>query len=521
MKTVQIKALVEKDEYLRSKLFCRGYLITDRRVDGDSYPFYGKWKRGSVGRYTVLTHPQQSFYHETDGKVEICLIGHAYHLPSGEINESNILRELLKLSGDRDGFFTYFNGLTGVFCLALAFPDKLIIINDAVSLQTVYYTEDARGFCASSHINLIGDLAGFVEDEYVSRLKKTRNFYLFGNQLPGDISRFSEVKLLIPNHCIRVGEKAEPVRFYNPHGRKLGNEEIIKQTSELLQKTMRLIADKWERPAISLTGGCDSKTTLAATNGLYDRYMYFSYDSQPNEVPDVQAARAICDDLGLPFVFYKIPYSDDELDRIEGIRQILMWNGGDIRANNPNDVRKRAYLDKISDFDVEVKSWASEIGRERYSKRYLGKKSFGKIPKPRKCTTFYKFLTNRKAVNETDKVFADFIDRYYKPDPNMPIPWQDQFYWEWHWPSRDGITLSCEHMFSDVITVPYNNRLILELLLSPSQDDRYRDTVYTEIRSRLDPRIDGACEGVVDVNHSKKRARLELLYYRVNNLLPY
>ena len=49
---------------------------------------------------------------------------------------------------------------------------------------------------------------------------------------------------------------------------------------------MALIPKKWERPAISLTGGCDSKTTLACARGNYEKYTYFSYDSQKNELPD-------------------------------------------------------------------------------------------------------------------------------------------------------------------------------------------------------------------------------------------
>ena len=58
---------------------------------------------------------------------------------------------------------------------------------------------------------------------------------------------------------------------------------------------MKLIHKKWDKPAISLTGGCDSKTTLACTKGEYENYNYFSYISNDSEEVDAIAAKKICD----------------------------------------------------------------------------------------------------------------------------------------------------------------------------------------------------------------------------------
>ena len=72
-----------------------------------------------------------------------------------------------------------------------------------------------------------------------------------------------------------------------------------------------------------------------------------------------------------------------------------------------------------------------------------------------------------------------------------------------------------------MITVPYNNRKVLELLLSTSYENRYKDVLYTRARERMDSRIDRAAEAIVDVNHTKTRALKERLYYTFNTLLPY
>lgn len=53
---------------------------------------------------------------------------------------------------------------------------------------------------------------------------------------------------------------------------------------------MRLISEKWDHPSISMTGGMDSKTTLACANGLYDQFRYYSYISMYGDKPDADAA---------------------------------------------------------------------------------------------------------------------------------------------------------------------------------------------------------------------------------------
>lgn len=522
METEQIRFIVESNDYAKRKLFYKGFVLTnDQSVDSNDYPFYGKWIKTILHNdIYVLSHPDLKIQvvRSYDG-VCACLIGHAYNPISGVYTEENILKSILSTQSD-DDLFDCINELTGVYCLALVSRENCRILNDPVGLQTVFYSSCNSHFYISSHSNLLGDLLGLQVSSYVARLKKASTFHYFGNQLPGNITQFSEVFRLNPNHFLTCSEQCFQKRFYYPKCLQLTQDEICDYLIELMKSTMNIIAQKWEKPAISLTGGCDSKTTLACAKDVWDKFEYFSYNSQKNEVPDMEAADAICKALSLQLIKYHIPYSDDAFKDIEPIRAILLWNGGDIRFNNANDVRKRIFLDNVCDFDIEVKSWVSEIGRSRYTKHYDGRINFGKKPNPRTCTTFYKFLFfDRILVNQTDHVFKDYLKQYFESDPNNPIPWQDQFYWEWHWPSRDGITLTCEHLFSNDITVPYNNRKILELLLSMPEKDRISDKIYYEIRQRMEPRIDKAYFNVVDANHTTRRAKLENLYYVFNHLL--
>ena len=167
---------------------------------------------------------------------------------------------------------------------------------------------------------------------------------------------------------------------------------------------------------------------------------------------------------------------------------------------------------------MEVKSWASEVGRAYYSKRFNGRKNFGENPTPRACTTLYKFfLHDRKLVIDTDKVFERYLEKYFVQAKDNPIEWQEQFFWEFRVPSWNGLVITGEHRYSFDITIPYNNRYLLELLLSAPIEDRIRDSIYAEIRNQMEPLIDGTGIAVTNLKHTKNREKAENFYYAIHS----
>ena len=518
----EIQEILEKKPELRDKLFARGFLFTNATVEADSYPFYGIWKEEYIGNYSLFVSPKQTYYNVTSEKGSFILIGHAYNPFSMTAMEDVILKNLMKIYSPSDilnpssPFWKKVNELTGVFTIIIIDGNSMYIIGDASGMQTTFYTVNTNNLYISSHTNLIGDLLNLQWDPYIKRLKAYRFFRLLGNSLPGDLTQFKELKRLIPNHYVRFesGYYVEEKRFYCPHRLNMSEKEISEKVASLLHSNMRLISEKWEKPAISLTGGCDSKTTLACTNGLYDKFSYFSYISSESEEVDAIAAKKICDALGLKHTTYMIPDKNEDVANYNEVSEILNWNTGNILYSHPNDIRKRIYFADTKHFDVEVKSWASEIGRAYYSKRFYGRKDFGNRPSGRKCTTLYKFFFHdRKLVKETDLVFKDYLNRHYLRSRKNPVEWQEQFFWEFRVPSWNGLVITGEHRFSFDITIPYNNRRILELLMSASIDDRITDRIYKNIRLSMNPEVDYIGISVTNLKHSRKRELAEALYY--------
>lgn len=514
----------ELDDRMIHKVFIRGFLLTEKQIDQNRYRWMHDWKYEQIGFCSLYVHPLQHFYKFADDSACFFLIGHAYNPFTSDYDETEILKICSRYySEDDEKFYKYFNQLTGVFAFFIMTENELKLIGDPTCMQTVFYTDQKKEIFITSHSMIAEILLKLPEDEYVKKLTGYKFFHLLGNSLPGDLSQFSGLKRITPNICYRFEYgSVKKERFFAPYqikGRTL--DQLADDAGTILHNSLRLIPEKWENPAISLTGGCDSKTTLACANGLYDRYTYFSYCSSDAEKVDCEGAAEICRRLGISHSIIQVPETCSDQDEYESVRRILKLNCGNILDSNSNDIRKRICLDQEKKYDVEVKSWASEVGRAYYSKRFNGRTKFPAEPTGRFCTTLYKFfLHDRKLVKETDRVFDHFIKDYYAKAKRNPIPWFEQFFWEFRVPSWNGLVISGEHSYTSDIEIPYNNRYLLTVLLSASLDDRINDTLYNLIRKKRNPAVDESGIAVTNLKHTAWRAKYEDIYWVLHSHFP-
>lgn len=513
----EVKKITDASPFFRDVLFARGYLFTDADIDAEAFPFYGAWQREMVAGYCLLAHPKTNYYVLRAGEETFILIGHAYNPFDGLWKETEILRKYAE-SPDRIG---YFNQWTGLFTLIVVKKDGIEVWGDCAGMQCTFYGILHGKKYVTSHMTIIETVCNISTSDYVDRLTKYKFYPLFGRQLPGDITPYCGFYRMIPNHMVTMAENVRVLRFFPTAEYKeySSADEISSaetQIAELLNKNLCLISQKWKKPAISMTGGCDSKTSLACANGLRDRFSYFSYDSSETEAPDADAAALLCHALGLQHKRYYISRDNVDFPNISEFKTIFEFNSGNIGKVNTNDIRKRIYFYGEDDFDVEVKSWVSECGRAYYSKRFV-KKRFPSKPTPHYLTTLYKvFLTDKKLIRETDQIFAKYINRYMSNDYHH-YPWQEIFFWEFRMSSWNGLVITGEHKTSYEITIPYNNRMIVDLLLRMPFEYRINDAAYAAIRKEVDPRIDETGIAVTNVKHTKKRAYLERLYLEIES----
>ncbi len=518
----QIRRQPEFERYL----YRFGFLITTSGEALQEKCFVlTNWNRAAVGQYRFWIHPDQKLYLYENGDSTFFLIGHCYNPISMISDENEELSALAAAYGaGEDAYCRELSDLTGIFLTGRITGETISLYGDAAGMLMTYYGFSRAHLWVSSHAALLGRLNGLEQSRYVRQLVAYRFYPLFGFFLPGDLSPYDAFKRLVPNHCVSLHDGTCEVRRFYPteDWSSLRNaysmDERVSEIIRILSSSMTLIPRKWERPAISLTGGCDSKTTLACANGQYDRYHYFSYISSEAEAVDANGAHTICEKLGLHHEIWEIP---EEVKDQELVQAILRENQGDIGTPKMREAQKRAFLAEQDVFDVEVKSWVSEVARAYYQKRFA-KQGFPKEPTARYLTTLYKvFAHDRALVRETDAVFARYLQAFFRGSDRKGWPWADLFFWEFRVSSWNGLVITGEHRYSSEITIPYNNRRLLELMLAVPDEMRIRDGLYRLIREKANPEVDRAGVQITNLKHTSKRAKLERLYLEVSTRLPW
>ncbi len=522
-----MKVLLEETTDIRKHLFEKGFLITDEDIiDLDQYPFYGNWCKTKVGKYNFYTYKSVKIFMKNFAEKTFFLIGHAYN-PFTMDHDENIILEKISKKFNTTQYFDAIDELTGIFIMGVVYNGKIEFLLDASGQQYgCYGTIDGKLYI-SSHMRLIGDICNLTTTDYVNRLVNYRWYrFMMGNYLPGDITCYKELKRIIPNtYVIYNGQDCTVTRFYPNKEIKMCADDqdymkVIEEAADIMENSMKLIPMKWEKPAISLTGGIDSNTTFAAANGNYDKYETFSYVSMYRESVDADKAREISDHFNVTHKVYQVPESNDEIPNFHTYKAVFDYNQGGIGASKDSDARKKIVLINNDICEVEVKSWISETIRA-YAYKYFGRKSMPKNLSARNYTSLYKiFFLNRRLVWETDKYFKEYFKNTQLKQNLYNYDESDFFVWEMMHGGKCGLNIGVMKSCFD-ITIPYNNRKLLDLLLRVPLEYRISDKHHLDLKKVMNKELYDMNIRVVNLNETSSRKKLANIYFTINSKLPF
>ncbi len=523
-----IGMLEEKPE-LRQYLFIRAFLLTDKVLDLDSFPFYGNWNYVKLGRYYAYTHNTLKLHYvkKTVDKEDrfFILFGHAYNPFSMEWEEEAILERIAQAYGSPD-YMDRIDELTGIFVFCVLKGSQLEFLTDPAGIQSACWTSIGGSFYLSSHPQLVGDLCNLKMGSLQKELVNYKWYYrIMGPYLPADMTPFDQVKRVVPDTYYSYSEgKLKHQRFYPLKEAEICKskndyKKVITEAASILRNNMDLVIKKWDNPQISLTGGIDSNTTFAAANGFYDRIKCFSYLSAAKEEIDVKAAKQIADKFSVPHKIYYVPKQEDDLENYQEFKEIIDHNNGYVAAGRPNEYRKRVYLTQNLDADVEVKSWVSETTRG-YWYKYYGRKKMPVIS-PKLYRNLYKiFLSNRRLAYKIDEIFEKYIEEYQYNMIPCTFPPADMHYHEIGWGSWGSLNISEMKIYSD-ITILYNNRRFLDFMFLVPLKMRINDKHHLALKRLLNKDLYDMNIRVVNMHETKMRAFLLNVIFTINMLLPF
>ncbi len=523
----EIRERLDRESKYRNNLFCRGYLITDAKLDSiESYPFYGGWREVSAGEYTAYVHPEATAYSRVKNGRNALLIGHAYDPVTGDINEEKILDRILDAEG-KEEVCSIIDSLTGIFVFLLFEGKSFSAVQDCSGQKMMYFGKAGDRVVLTSIPQLAGDVFDLHWNSDVERLVRTKGYLRGSGFLPGNLSPYSELTRLGANTELSFDGKVFKIRRIYPlkPRTECKTEEEKTQTIEemygLFSGSIALAVKKWKRAGLSLTGGMDSKTTFACAKEAYGDIFVYSFSSKPSEKLDADAAKLICDSIGVKHHLYVIPEEPTEIEDYDFLRSVIEHNTSHICKLHPNEIRKYVYLRDRNDFDVEIKSDVSEIGRAYTSRKYY-KVKMPRVLAPRHFTIGQgRYFFEPWAVKFADRQYAAFMNETGLTDDILGYSMHDLGYWEVRTSAWAATSLASQEYFHE-ITVPYNNRKLMDLFLRFPVEDRLNDIPHKMLMRRGNPAAADLEYSVKDSYFGKKRMLLETVYYyyatRMNTL---
>jgi len=516
------KILTNKPQY-KECLFLRGYLITEDNLNVEEYPFYNLWKTEKIGKYTAFIHKDQDYCLYEQNDVTFLIIGHAYN-PFNEIYEE---KQLLSQSANayfqsKEAFFECINEWTGIYCV-FVFDKEVLGVQDCAGIKALYYGTPNGKVCFASHPQMVADIYGLKMDPFVEKLVANR-FYNIGNRyLPGDLSPFIELKRSGANVYVSCDESKNfnitrfyPVRPLNMCKTEEDYEKGIEQAYKILHKNIELASKKWPNSAISLSGGTDSKTTLACANGLYDNFTYFSFQSKDTEVTDSNAAREICDKIGLKHDIYPIPAENSEIEDYDDLKAIIVHSYGYVRGLAEREIRKHICMYRWNYFDTEVKSWISEIVRVFFERKYGTK--FPEKLTPRHFSIFQtRYFLSPSLLYKSDKIYKEYMKKFDLVEPKFNFEHTDMYYWEVRMSSW-GMMVTQSLDICHRITFPFNNRKLVELMLTLPRENRKTDKAHNDIIKIANKDIYDANIHILNNYFHSRRIMLENAYFKYRTM---
>lgn len=519
-----IKQILEKKPQYKECLFSRGYFITeDTTVNKDNYPFYGQWVVEKIDNYTAFIHKNQEYFVYNSNDVTFILIGHAYN-PFNEVyDEKELLSQCVNAYfQSKEAFFECINDWTGIFCI-FVFDKEVFGVQDCAGIKALYYGKPNGKVCFSSHPQMVADIYGLKMDPFVEKLIANKFYYFSNRYLPGDLSPFKELKRSGANVYVTCDESKSfnITRFYPTRALEMCKteedyEKGIEKAYKILHKNIELASKKWPNSAISLSGGTDSKTTLACANGLYDNFTYFSFQSKDTEIVDSNAAHEICNKIGLLHNIYPIPAENSEIEDYDDLKAIIVHSYGYVRGLAESEIRKHICMYRWNYFDTEVKSWISEIVRVFFERKYDIK--FPAKLTPRHFSIFQtRYFLSPSLLHKSDKIYKEYMKKFDLTEPKFNFEHTDMYYWEVRMSSW-GMMVTQSLDICHRMTFPFNNRRLVELMLTLPREYRKTDKAHNDIIKFANKDIYDTDIHILNKYFCSRRIVLENAYFKYRTM---
>lgn len=415
----------------------------------------------------IYTNKSDNIYTAKYENNTIYIIGYVSDIRDGLLSKKEIGKNLMHdFKEDSKFFIESLDYIGGRYIIIIDNSNSSSIYTDATGLKPLFYWENIFG----SHEILLRELVNNNYSVTISKPLRRLNGYL-------DYSNSDGILKANPNYSYNISGKSQTRIYPRKNYRLKDSEEVFKEIVPKLEEQVKWLGNQDKKLYLSLTGGFDSKVTMALTKNIQEKITYFTYmrdTSNANRTvkwiynTDKKIVDKINKNLNLN---HKYMFIDDiEYDKKD------LNNLSSHTTSNHSFKLALAMKKGLDSNSLHIKSTLYELGKVPFDLELENVKDVNKL---------YKVASKWKPKNVSDeeskKMYAKYLERNDLQkiiDYNYHLPFL--IYWEtrmgnWH----SNITQETD-LNQDTFVI-INTRFILDNFISLKLNDRKDTTLFKKL----------------------------------------
>nr|WP_290701636.1 asparagine synthase-related protein [Halomonas sp. UBA3074] len=466
---------------LKTKLPRNAYLIVNNEML--SHDILQKFSSRQGSGEFWLYHSFDDLYYITQEQNTLIVLGHCFNPFDKTIANDTVRRLADAWCVDDVKFLDYLEQLSGRFVVIVtkANGDFQVVSDACATLPVCYYTNSNRLYLAS-HAALIQALLDLADNAVTSELAKTRFYNMGIRHCPPGLTEVEGVSMLSPNQRLSYTPKTGAIKleriFPRVARKELPLDEVVEQLADALRQSMQCLVDYDKPLSCALSGGVDSRVSLAATKVVRDSVQFFTFAGKGNAERDLACTQALATELDLVFTPIILPeaHNNDFVSTYKFLQ-------GATRAPNAKETFQR--LTHFENKDAfEIRSSVSEVARSFMKRKF----HIDQIPMtPGLMVPLYKRVPFSKSWHKRlELLFKDWMEKTaFKEISEAGYEWLDFYYWEFRVGSWQSLVLQDADYYTNP-TVIFSNRTLLKLMLAVPERYRENDELQKRIMLALD-----------------------------------
>jgi hypothetical protein len=452
-------------------LYARGFTLSR---DPEERP-HRAWRVHEIGGWFLSYDPRLDFSHGGAEESAVAVLGLAIDTDTWSDQDDTARHAASALERGEDELFDLLDAWAGRHLIVWSKGGRVSVMTDATAMRTCFFNLEGE-LRVASHASLVAELAEAPRRDLP--FAAHRRFRKGVHYFPGRITAWEGVVFLTANTVLDL--ESREVRRVWPR-RSLPERSIeaaVEELSGRLPAQFEWLTATGRPVVVSITGGGDSRVTVAASRSEAEQLSYFTYYRRTSEVQvsDVRIASQIAATLGLRHI--ELPVPEDLGPSGEVTKEALQVNSFLSHFRAGAELYRRTFPAEA----IHVRSNVAEVGRRFFEKSARAVP----ITHPKSMARVW-----RRMEDDADAVaaFAEWSDAVGFLDVAEVDP-LDLFYWEHRMPCWHGsVVLESDVAFESHSL--FNSRAVLENLLSVPQEARRKGELFTRFVATAWPELAG------------------------------